>query len=82
MQNHVNKQYMLSDLLGLRALINGKKIGTLDDVIVTDAPRLPEVTYVRISRSFGYSALMVPWDHVGDISVRDITLNNSGYQAV
>jgi len=58
MQNHVNQQYMLSDLLGLRALINGKKIGTIDDIIVTDAPRLPEVTHVRITRPFGYPALM------------------------
>jgi magnesium transporter len=75
MQNHVNQQYLLSDLLGLRALINGKKIGTLDDIIVTDAPRLPEVTHVRVTRPFGYPALMVPWNHVGDISGRDIALN-------
>jgi magnesium transporter len=75
MQNHVNQQYMLGDLLGLRALINGKKIGTLDDIIVTDAPRLPEVTHVRITRPFGYAALMVPWDHVGNITGRDIALN-------
>ena len=75
MQNHVNQQYMLSDLLGLRALINGKKIGTIDDIIVTDAPRLPEVTHVRITRPFGYPALMVPWSNVGDISGRDIALN-------
>jgi magnesium transporter len=75
MQNHVNQQFMLSDLLGLRALINGKKIGTLDDIVVTDAPRLPEVTYVRITRPFGYPALMVPWEHVGDITGRDIALN-------
>src|ERR1039457_6764724 len=75
MQNHVNQLYMLSDLIGLRALIGGKKIGTLDDIIVTDAPKLPEVTHVRITRPFGYPALMVPWDHIGDISGRDIALN-------
>jgi magnesium transporter len=75
MQNHVNQLYMLSDLIGLRCLIGGKKIGTLDDIIVTDAPKLPEVTHVRITRPFGYPALMVPWDHIGDISGRDIALN-------
>jgi magnesium transporter len=75
MQNHVNQHYMLSDLIGPRASINGKKIGILDDIIVTDAPRLPEVTHVRITRPFGYPALMVPWNHVGDTSGRDIALN-------
>ena len=75
MQNHVNQHYMLSDLIGLRASINGKKIGTLGDIIVTDAPRLPEVTHVRITRPFGYPALMVPWDKVEGITGRTIDLN-------
>jgi len=75
MQNGINQHYMLSDLIGLRALINDKKIGTLDDIIVTDAPKLPEVTHVRITRPFGYPALMVPWNCVADISERNIVLN-------
>lgn len=75
MQNHVNQPVMLSDLVGLRASIGGKRIGTLADIIVADAPRLPEVTHARITRPFGYPALMVPWDHVGDVSGRDIVLN-------
>jgi len=74
MQDHANQNYMLSDLIGLRALIDGKKIGFLVDIVVTDAPRLPEVTHVRIARSFGYPALLVPWSYVGDISARDIVL--------
>src|ERR1019366_1684506 len=75
MQNHSDKHYMLSDLVGLRAAIGGKRIGTLADIIVTDAPRLPEVTHVRITRPFGYPALMVPWDKVGEIGDRIIALN-------
>jgi len=75
MQNHVNQHYMLSDLIGLRALLNGKKIGTLADIIVTDAPRLPEVTHARIKRPFGFPALMVPWDKVEGITARTIDLN-------
>src|SRR5450759_3399698 len=75
MQNQANKHYMLNALIGLRALIGGKKIGTLDDIIVTDAPKPPEVTHVRVTRPFGYPALMVPWNYIGDISGRDIALN-------
>jgi CBS domain-containing protein/sporulation protein YlmC with PRC-barrel domain len=66
---------MLSDLVGLRAIVGGKKIGTLADIIVTDAPKLPEVTHVQIKRSFGYPALMVPWDKVRTITERTVDLD-------
>ncbi len=75
MQNHLDQSYMLSDLLGLRAMVGGKKVGTLADIVITDAPKLPEVTHVRIKRPFGHPALMVPWDKVGSIGRREITLD-------
>lgn len=75
MQNHSDQTYLLSDLVGLHATIGGKKIGTLADIIATDAPELPEVTHARITRSFGYPSLMVPWDKVGKIDSRVIALN-------
>jgi magnesium transporter len=73
--NHLDKFYSLSDLVGLRATAGGKRIGTLTDIVVADAPRLPEVTHARISRPFGYPALLVPWDKVGEIRRREIDLN-------
>jgi CBS domain-containing protein/sporulation protein YlmC with PRC-barrel domain len=75
MQNQPEHSYMLSDLVGLRAVHGGKRIGTLADIIVTDAPKLPEVTFLRITRSFGYPALMVPWDRVGEITRKKIELD-------
>jgi magnesium transporter len=75
MQSNSDKHYMLSDLIGLRAMLGGKKIGTLADIVVTDAPKLPEATHARVTRPFGYPALMVPWDQVGAISGRDIVFN-------
>jgi len=56
-------------------MVRGKKIGTLVDIIVTDAPRLPEVTHARTKRSFGLPALMVPWDKVRTISRTEIDLD-------
>ena len=75
MQNQFDRHYMLSDLVGLHAVAGGKKIGTLADIVVTDAPRLPEVTHARITRSFGYPALMVPWDKVKAFDEREIELD-------
>lgn len=75
MQNHFDQFHLLSDLVGLRAIAGGKRIGTLADIIVADAPRLPEVTHARITRPFGYPALLVPWDKVGQIKGRDIDVN-------
>jgi len=73
-QHHATQDYLLSDLIGKRALIGGKKIGRLADIVIADAPRLPEVTHARIVRPFGHPALLVPWDKVDDIAGRAITL--------
>ena len=75
MQNYVTQDYLLSELIGRRVLVSGKKIGTLADIVIADAPKLPEVTHARITRPFGYPALLVPWDKVDGITGRTITLN-------
>jgi magnesium transporter len=56
--------YLLSDLIGGKAYASGKAVGRLSDVIATDHERLPQVTHLLISRSFGRRSLMVPWNQV------------------
>jgi CBS domain-containing protein len=58
------KSYLLSDLIGGRARVDEKYIGKLADIIVTENGKVPEVTHLLISRSFGYKSLMVPWDKI------------------
>ena len=56
--------YLLSDLIGGRARVDEKYIGRLADIVMTENGKVPEVTHLLISRSFGYKSLMVPWDKV------------------
>lgn len=58
------KSFNLSDLLGLKVLWNGKKIGKLDDLVIRETETLPEVTSILVSRSFGYKSLLVPFNDV------------------
>jgi len=60
------KYYFLTELLGNRATLNGKKIGRLADIIIVESGegKLPEVTHFCIRRSFGYPSLLVPWGKI------------------
>lgn len=60
------KYYFLTELLGNRAMLNGKKIGRLSDIVIVEsgAGKLPEVTHFFIRRSFGYPSLLVPWEKI------------------
>lgn len=66
--------YMLSDLIGLRVQVAGGRIGILADIVVTDAPKLPEVTHLRVARPYGDPALLVPWDVVAAIDGKRVLL--------
>ena len=52
--------FYLSDIIGASAILGGKRIGTLRDMVITDGKDLAEVTHLVISRPFGDLALLVP----------------------
>jgi len=60
----VDISFFLSDLLGAKALINGKKIGILGDMIVMDGEQFAKVTHFVIHRPWGDPSLIVPTDNV------------------
>jgi magnesium transporter len=63
-----DRSFLLSQLIGLKATVGGKRVGKLSDIVVTEANKLPQVTHFLISRLFGYKSLMIPWDRIGDIN--------------
>ena len=65
--------FFLSELLGARILVGGKKVGRLADGVIKENGALPLVTHLVIARPFGESAV-VPWNYVGEISAKVITL--------
>ena len=65
--------FFLSEILGVKVTIAGKKIGKLDDVIIKENGSLPVVTHIQVARPFGESAV-VPWEKIGSFSPKEITL--------
>jgi CBS domain-containing protein len=55
--------------------VKKKRIGRLSDLAIIETGKLPEVTQVIVSRSFGYASLTVPWDRVRLISNQEIVLD-------
>ena len=65
--------FFLSDLIGNQVRLNNKKIGKLDDLIIVEQEKLPEVTYIIVNRPFGHKSLMIPVNRVSSFS-RDVVI--------
>ena len=71
----IEQEFYLSEILGRRVFVKKKRIGRLSDLAIVETGKLPEVTQVVVSRSFGYPPLTVPWDRVRLISNQEIVLD-------
>ncbi len=63
----------LSEVLGVKVLVRGKRVGKLDDMIIKENGSLPVVTHLVIGRPFGESAV-VPWDCVEHLNSKEAAL--------
>ena len=48
--------YFLSDLIGTKVIVQGKRVGKLDDLLIRENEKIPEVTHIIVSRHFGYKS--------------------------
>src|SRR6266404_5130843 len=71
----IEQEFFLSEILGRRIFVKKRAIGRLSDLAIVETGKLPEVTQVIVSRSFGYPPLTVPWDRVVLISNHEIVLD-------
>jgi magnesium transporter len=60
----MDQTFNLSEVLDCKVLLHGKKIGKLNDLIIAENGKLPEVRHIVVRRPFGNPALLVPWDKV------------------
>jgi magnesium transporter len=67
------QSYFLSEILGAKITVAGKKIGKLADVIIKENGTLPIVTHLYVSRPFGES-VVIPWEAIGTISAKEIAV--------
>jgi hypothetical protein len=67
--------YFLSDIIGVKALVHGRKIGKLNDVAIREHEKLPEVTHLVIGRPFGRKPLLIPWERVVEMSLNQVVID-------
>ncbi len=65
--------YFLSEILGAKVTIGGKKVGKLDDLVIKENGTLPVVTDLFVSLPFGVTAL-IPWDKIGTLSPKEVAV--------
>jgi magnesium transporter len=68
---------LLSDILNVPVLLSGKKIGSLNDLVIVETAKVPEVRSLFVTRSFGNPSLLIPWEHVHTLTGRGIEVTIS-----
>jgi magnesium transporter len=63
---------LLSDILNVPVLKSGKKIGSLNDLVIAETAKIPEVRALYVTRSFGKPSLLIPWEFVHTLTGRGI----------
>ena len=59
-----DRVFFLSQIIGARVMLRGKKAGTLSDLVIMETGKVPEVRQVVVTRPFGKLPLVVPWEKV------------------
>ncbi len=65
--------FFLSEIVGARVTLGGKKVGKLIDVVIRENGALPVVTHIFVAQPFGVTAL-VPWEKIATISPKEIAV--------
>ena len=74
-ENMGENTFFLSNIIGRKITLRGKKIGSLKDIIIFETESIPEVTHFIVGRSFGYHSLLIPWKNVLDINNKEIVID-------
>jgi magnesium transporter len=75
------QQFFLSEILGRKVFLGTERVGRLSDLVIVETGKIPEVSHLVVDRSFGYPALLVPWDKVVLVSVTEIVIDGASVTA-
>ena len=67
--------FFLSEILGRKVFLKTLRIGRLSDMVIVETGKLPEVSHLVVSRSYGYPALLLPWDKLSLVSNTEIVFD-------
>lgn len=68
----LEKDFFLSEILGRKVYLKTERVGRLDDFVIVETGKFPEVTHLVVGRSYGYPSLLIPWDRISLISNTEI----------
>jgi len=73
-RKNTKESYFVNDLIGVKVVLYGKKIGTVKDIIAKETDTLPVVTHLLITRPFGFPSLLIPWENVRVLNEREAVI--------
>ncbi len=68
----LEKEFFLSEILRRKVYLKTERVGRLEDLVIIETGKLPEVTHIVVGRSLGYPSLLLPWDKITLISNTEI----------
>ena len=71
----VEPEFFLSEIIGRKVYRHSQRIGRLQDLVIVETGKLPEVSQLLIRRPYGHPPLLVPWDRVVVISTNEIAID-------
>jgi magnesium transporter len=71
----LEREFFLSEILGRKVYFKSTKLGRLGDMVIVESGKVPEVSHLIVSRSFGYPSLLIPWDKVVLVSNNEIVVD-------
>jgi magnesium transporter len=74
-KNAKEETFFLTQLLGARAYLNGRRLGRVGDLVAVDQGKLAEVTHFQITRPFGEPSLLIPLQRVRSFGPRGVALD-------
>jgi magnesium transporter len=74
-KNLPDQVYFLSQIIGAKITLRGRTVGKLSDVLIIENGKIPEVTHFYVTRSFGYPALLIPWEKIKSITPKGIVVD-------
>lgn len=71
----LEREFFLSEILRRNVYLKSTKLGRLGDMVIVESGKVPEVSHIVVSRSFGYPSLLIPWDKVVLVSGNEIAVD-------
>ncbi|CAG4885230.1 conserved protein of unknown function [Georgfuchsia toluolica] len=68
-------KFFLSEIIGRKVYLKSERVGRLDDMLIVETGKLPEVSHFVVDRPYGYPALLLPWDKLTLISNTEIVFD-------